>query len=173
MKPLRVVKSDPQREAFYTAEAEFNPKRRYGMEITLAQARHVISDIRKLYDLPPVTVRRVDPPGPTFAAEMHIRYRNDGTVLSGQVRAYRGKHALTLQTVLHEMAHFINESARSHGAQSHGPEFAGVFAWLFDHFRLIPQDAMRTIYRRYGIRARSHSESSPAAIRLTSTRRGA
>lgn len=164
-RPLRVVKSDPQREAFYAAELEINPKRRYKMEITLAQARHVIADIRKLYDLPPCSVRRIDPPGPTFAAEMSLRYRNDGTVISGQILAYRGKYALTLQTVLHEMAHFINAKARLDGAQSHGPEFAGVFAWLYDHFRLIPQDAMRLVYRRYGIKAIPHAAAAPFAVR--------
>ena len=128
-----------------------------------------MSDIRKLYDLPPVTVRRVDPPGPTFSAEMDVRYRNDGSVISGQLRAYRGKHALTLQTVLHEMAHFIKD-CYLHDVHSHGPEFAGIFMWLFHHFRLIPQDAMRTIYRRHGIRTRSMAESRPAALRLTRAR---
>jgi hypothetical protein len=170
VKKLRTVKSDPQREAFYAAEREFNPRRRYKIEITLGQARAVVADIRRLYGLPPVSVRRVAPPGPTFAAEMLVRYRNDGTVMSGQIRTFRGKYALTLHTVLHEMAHFIKDCYLT-DVQSHGPEFAGIFMWLYNHFKVIPADALAVVYRRYKIRFKSLPESSPAALRSLDIRR--
>lgn len=151
MRTLRIVKSDPQREAYYEAEDQFHTD----VALPTRQARSIIRDVCALYSLPRV---------PFHQAESTTRFAG---AAEKTPRGYRiilyCKQCLTIHFVLHELAHIV-VMERFPEAKDHGKEFAAVVAWLFDHYRVIPEDALRVVYRRYGVRALSHVEAHPHTL---------
>lgn len=161
MRALRSPKSDPQREAFYAVERQFHPLQRWVGGLSMKQARRLVESVRSHYDLPPVSLRSVEaPPRSAFSAYINYAQRQDGTVYRAQIVRCRNAENWTVWLILHEMAHLVVFHYLPE-AQDHGPEFAGVAAWLYDHYRVIPDDALRCIYSRFKVRAISHAEASP------------
>jgi hypothetical protein len=156
----------------YLVEEQFHPKRRYlGGSMPLSEARSVVSAVAKRYRLPPVKLASRDPP-PHSRHGGYVDFKHDvyGTLKGATIVRYKGNADWTLNFLLHELAHVIVYVAWP-TVQDHGQEFAGVLAWLFDHYRVIPRDALAVIYARYRIKALGLAESSPSALALTRSRK--
>lgn len=170
MKPLRSPQCDPQREAYYEAEQQFHPGRRYLPSMPMRMARKVAADVRKLYALPPVRLVTVAAPSRSVIGgylETDTTYEDE--VFRARIVLHRGCADWTLYFLLHELAHLVVGIAWP-DAEDHGREFAGVARWLYNKYRIIPQDALSVIYRRYGIKAIPFTSAAPPAVRLLTLR---
>jgi len=170
---LRHYKNDPQREALYQVERGFSPKSVFGATMTLAQAERLIKKVRRQYRLLPVRL-------------CYMPQDEEHTVDHGRCDSFfdgetdelvevifninRRKKSLNAFTLLHELAHVICDQYYGAHLQDHGPEFVGVAIWLYNYYRVIPEDAFRLVLGRYKVRYRPMPESSPSALWLVKNR---
>lgn len=84
-----------------------------------------------------------------------------------------GRRCIQLDVLLHELAHVATDFYYGTGKtiEPHGKEFAGIVTYLYDRFQVIPEDALRVIWRRYKVRAKSAVESSPRVLKPFRKRR--
>ena len=166
---LKHFKTDPQREALYKAEKEFIPKFFWRGGMTVAQAHRLIKRVRRQYALCPVTFRTEgylnDSEDGGWA---ETSFTPDGIATRAFITVLRDKNPLHCGDILHELAHVVVDCHFDPEPQMHGPEFVGVCIWLYNHYRVIPEDAFRLVLRRYKVKHKSMAESSPAAIKVLS-----
>lgn len=157
MKKLRVVASDPQREALFQLEKEFE-----GFAVQHSAPRKFLSNLlRKIcryYGVPLPELKyarkRVKEYGWTeFSPNQEFA---PTTIVLNEWCS--GNNAFTL---VHELAHHITDSLFDDAA-NHGPEFCAIYMHLLNRHRMIPEDCFRLIARRWGLRIAS--EYLPAAL---------
>lgn len=170
-KGLRVVrnpKGDPQRENLYAAELSFCPDQQYERGLSATTAREVIKHVCRLYRVPIVPLTFVKDGG-WWAALMEVEYR-DGVAVRGRLIVNTEKDRLTLHSLLHELAHWIDK--RYFGmTEGHGRSFVGIASFLYNRYKVIPVDAYQLICRRHGVKFMPMEECSPAALIQMSRRK--
>jgi len=167
VRKLRRFKTDPQREALYQAERSLSSKPFFRAQMTHAQALRLIKRVRKQYGLIPITLRTMSEELPTVD---HGRYDvlYDGETHELEkvtISVNPERFARNPYLILHELAHVACDQTFGMDIPDHSKEMVGILIWLFDHYKLIPEDAFRLILRRYKVKHKSFSESSPAAIK--------
>ena len=167
LRKLRRYKTDPQRESLYQAERSISSMPFFRPQMTRAQTVRLIKRVRKQYDLVPITLRVMRKELPTVDhGVMDVDYNGDThALLKVTISVNPQRRAMNPFLVLHELAHVICDQTYGFSLPDHGKELVGVLIWLYDHYRLIPEDAFRLILRRYKVRHRSMAESSPAALK--------
>jgi len=135
--------------------------------MTHAQALRLIKRVRKQYGLIPITLRTMSEELPTVD---HGRYDvlYDGETHELEkvtISVNPERFARNPYLILHELAHVACDQTFGMDIPDHSKEMVGILIWLFDHYKLIPEDAFRLILRRYKVKHKSFSESSPAAIK--------
>ena len=172
LRKLRRYKTDPQREPLYQAERSFSSKPYFRAQLTRAQALRLIKRVRRQYALVPVILKIM--PRNTVTVD-HGRtdflYQPDGEIYKVSINVNMNKFALNPFLILHELAHVVCDQYYGHKLPDHCKELVGILVWLYDHYRLISEDAFRMVLRRYKVRHTSFAESSPAAIKRIKPRR--
>lgn len=167
VRKLRRLATDPQREALYQAERSVSSMPFFRATLTRAQALRLIKRVRKQYNLVPIPLRIMSKELPTVD---HGRYdvEYDGETHELQkvtISVNPDRYGLNPCLLLHELAHVACDQTFGMDIPDHGKEMVGILIWLYDHYKLIPEDAFRLILRRYKVKHRSIAESSPAAIK--------
>ena len=161
-----------QCSALHAAELEFYPKRRIGRgrkdysgRITQVQAKILIREVRRLYDLPRISLKLKNFPTSKDCAWVKSWFEADHEI-SSSIITFSGVNPLCIHTLLHELTHIITDYIYRHDkTQTHGPEFVGIMSWLFDYFRVIPADALGVILRRHGVRRLPSRSCTPDVLR--------
>lgn len=167
LRKLKHYKTDQQREPLYQAERSFSSLPYFRAELTHAQALRLIKRVRRQYKLVPVTLRIM--PRSTTTID-HGRYdviydSDTGKQLSVTLNVNRNKKGLNPFLILHELAHVVCDQYYGMNLDDHGREMVGILIWLYNDYRMIPEDAFRMILRRFKVKHKSMAESSPSAIR--------
>jgi hypothetical protein len=167
VRKLRRYPTDPQREPLYQAERSISSKPFFRAQMTRKQTVRLIKRVRKQYALVPITLRVMRKELPTVD---HGRYDVDydpdtHELLKVTLSVNPERYAMNPCLILHELAHVICDQTFGMNLPDHGKEMVGILVWLYDHYKLIPEDAFRLILRRYKVKHRSMAESSPAAIK--------
>lgn len=167
VRKLRRYKTDPQRESLYQAERSISSKPYFRAQMTRAQTVRLIKRVRKQYALVPITLRVMSSELPTVDhGRMDVIYDVDTHELHKVTISVNPERcAMNPYLVLHELAHVACDQTYGFNLPDHGKEMVGILVWLYDHYKLIPEDAFRLILRRYKVKHRSIAESSPAAIK--------
>ena len=150
MKKLRVVKFDPQREALFKMEREFEgclihhsaPKN------FLVKKANEICDYYGVLRVKLYFVRqRSDMYGWTESSHDQDYARTKIFLNEGR----KGATGKNLPTLVHELAHHIVDSVYDY-AEAHGPEFCAVYMHLMNKYKLMSEDCFRLSARRWGIK---------------------
>lgn len=166
LRKLRRYKTDPQREPLYQAERSFSSKPYFRAQLTRAQALRLIKRVRRQYALVPVTLKIMPRSTTTIDhGRTDFLYHDNGEIYKVSINVNMNKFALNPFLLLHELAHVVCDQYYGHKLDDHCKELVGILVWLYDYYRLIPEDAFRMVLRRYKVRHISFAESSPAAIR--------
>lgn len=167
VRKLRRYKTDPQREALYQAERGISSMPFFRPQMTRAQTVRLIKRVRKQYALVPITLRVMRKELPSVDhGVMDVDYDGDThELLKVTISVNPQRNAMNPFLVLHELAHVVTDQTFGFFMPDHGKEFVGAMIWLYDHYKLIPEDAFRTILRRYKVKHRTMAESSPQAIK--------
>jgi hypothetical protein len=167
------VKGDRQVWPLYWAERAFLPQPKYSPKLTQKRATEITEVVREWFKLPPITILTVNKPRWNESASAVATVDADNEQTRARIRINVGRRPITLPVLLHELAHVITDHAYglNKKVEPHGREFAGVATYLYDRFRVIPEDALRVIWRRYKVRAFTAVESSPRALRVLRKRR--
>jgi len=167
LRKLRHYATDPQREALYQAERSFSSKPYFRAQINRKQALRLIARVRRQYNLVPVTLRMMPRNTTTIDhGRMDVIYEPEtGKQLSVVLHVNRNKLGLNPSLILHELAHVACDQYYGMDMDDHGREMVGILIWLYNDYRMIPEDAFRMILRRFKVKHKSMVESSPSAIR--------
>lgn len=166
VRKLRRYKTDPQREALYQAERSISSKPFFRPQMTRAQTVRLIKRVRKQYNLVPVVLKIMPRNVVTVDhGRTDFLYHDNGEIFHVSINVNMNKFALNPSLILHELAHVVCDQYYGHKLPDHCKELVGILIWLYDHYRLIPEDAFRLILRRYKVKHKSMAESSPAAIK--------
>lgn len=135
--------------------------------MTRAQTVRLIKRVRKQYALVPITLRVMSSELPTVDhGRYDVEYDGDTHELEKvTISVNPERYAMNPYLILHELAHVTCDQTFGMDLPDHGKEMVGILIWLYDHYQLIPEDAFRLILRRYKVKHRSMTESSPAAIK--------
>lgn len=158
----RSPKSDSQRAKVYAAEHSFGRKQNYDIGMTLSQAREVSAEVCSLYRVSPIKIRYKKAPQEHYGAimEWESGLKNPCLVINS------AHNKLDIVILLHELAHWIDAVVFG-SRESHGPEFVGISAWLYDRYFVIPAVAYRALLDKYKIRYRQIGRCSPKALKRT------
>jgi len=167
VRKLRRLATDPQREALYQAERSVSSMPFFRAQMTHAQACRLIKRVRKQYALVPITLRTMSYELPTVDhGRYDVEYDGDTHELQKvTISVNPERYARNACLLLHELAHVACDQTFGMDIPDHGKEMVGILIWLYDHYKLIPEDAFRLVLRRYKVKHRSLAESSPAAIK--------
>ena len=167
LRKLRHYKTDPQRESLYQAERSLSSKPYFRAQLTLAQAQRLVKRVRRQYALVPVSLKSMPKNSTTIDhGRTDLEYDSETeALLKVVIHANPNKCAMNPFLLLHELAHVVCDQRYGMKLDDHGKEMVGILIWLYDHYRLIPEDAFRLILRRYKVRHRQMAESSPQALR--------
>jgi len=171
VRKLRRLATDPQREALYQAERSLSSKPFFRAQMTHVQTCRLIKRVRRQYDLIPIGLRTMSYELPTVDhGRTDILYDGDTHELEKvTISVNPERYARNPFLILHELAHVACDQTFGMDLPDHGKEMVGILIWLYDHYKLIPEDAFRLILRRYKVKHRSMAESSPAAIKVERT----
>lgn len=132
-------KRDPQRRRMYRMEREFD-----GASIFTRTERHCLEDVLthacRKYSVPRarLVIGR--------SKERLMGYSDDEKVYLNA--AFHGQN---LQTLLHEIAHWITEHLfEDH--DTHGAEFTAIYMQLLNGYRVLPEFAFRKLARQYKLK---------------------
>jgi len=167
VRKLRRYKTDPQREPLYQAERSLSSKPFFRAQMTHAQALRLIKRVRKQYALIPITLRTMSEELPTVDhGRMDVLYDGETHELEKvTISVNPERFARNPYLILHELAHVACDQHFGMDIPDHSREMVGILIWLYDHYKLIPEDAFRLILRRYKVKHKSFAESSPGAIK--------
>ena len=166
VRKLRRYKTDLQREALYQAERSISSMPYFRPQMTRAQTVRLIKRVRKQYALVPIKLRVMSSELPTVdVGRTDVLFDAEtGELFEVTISTNPDKHGMNPLLILHELAHVICDQHHGPRLQDHCKEMVGILIWLYDQYHLIPEDAFRLILRRYKVRHKSMTESSPAAI---------
>ncbi len=141
--------SDPQRRKLTHMERHYD-----GCTIKHHAERQHLIDVRdhacRYYNLPPIkmyVVRRKSP------QEGHEDLGWTDTYANGSVALYLNAcwYGDNVQTLLHELAHYITDS-HYEDHENHGRQFCAIYMHLLDKYKMLPSDAFRLLAKRFGIK---------------------
>lgn len=162
----RSPKSDPQRAKVYAAEHTFGRRARYDIGMTLPQARKVAAEVCSLYDVPPIKIRYEKAPRERHGAVM-VWDHNEREYCNPVMIVNSAHNKLDILILLHELAHWIDAVVFG-SRESHGANFVGISAWLYDRYFVMPAIAYRAMLDQKKIHYRQIGRCSPKALKRIS-----
>jgi hypothetical protein len=91
---------------------------------------------------------------PTFKTRSMSRYGIIDTSFDPPRMTLDAKYGRNFRAVAHELAHHIVWMKYGERAQDHGPTWVSVYTRILHCWRVVPEEGMRALCRKYGIRYR-------------------
>ena len=130
-------KDDPQRDALYWLESQFNGWWGF-VRSPRSSLLYLTADVCKYYKVTPPTV-----------VLSRKKSSVDGDYLHGVVTLYAGKGD-NPGILMHELAHHLVDEVMAE-VQPHGPEFTAIYMHLLDRWNFIPHEEFRRLAKIYKV----------------------
>lgn len=138
---LRSPKRDPQAEVVYLLEGEEFRRLFYGSRMKRADARKLADQMARWCGVPPVTLKWAH----------WTKKGNTATQTKDVLTVNLDKAQWVPALLAHEVAHWVCDN-KYEKVQDHGPEWLAVYIQILDHYRIVPQCAMKLMCKKYGLR---------------------
>lgn len=120
-----------------------------GGQMTRAALQELADKACRRWRVPPVRVRFSTS---TKWAGMYYSHNCSIVLYAGSHKVRTGRNTHTL---LHEIAHHIDDWKVDECGSSHGPTFAAICLDLYDHYRVLPAAAYRLLAKQHGVKLAS------------------